>query len=244
MKRERNKLDRIDRALQRLIVRRLLITDRVAARKRQAGLPAFDPAREQQIRQSAERAAPAEYREDAGRAMSGIVRVSRERIAKKNADIVLIGMPGCGKSRLGALLSGRLSMPVYDTDGACARLAGMPVERIIAERGEDAFRLLEQQAVAAAPACAATVLVTGGGAILKKENRDALALCGRVYYLMRDLTLLDTAGRPLSQGEGALTRLYEQRQALYLELADVCVEAEDADAAAAQIEADYRAFIR
>ena len=49
---------------------------------------------------------------------------------------------------------------------------------------------------------------------------------------------------PADEGEGALTRLYEQRQALYLELADVCVEAEDADAAAAQIEADYRAFIR
>lgn len=243
MKRERNKLDRIDRALQRLIVRRLCITDRVAACKRQAGLPAFDPAREQQIRQSAELAAPARYREDTGRAMAGIVRMSRERIAKANADIVLIGMPGCGKSRLGALLSKRLAMPVYDTDSACARLAGMPPERMIAERGEDAFRLLERQVIAAAPACAATIIVTGGGAILEKENRDALALCGRVYYLMRDLTQLDTAGRPLSQGDGALARLYEQRQALYQELANVCVDAENADAAAAQIEADYRLFI-
>lgn len=137
-------------------------------------------------------------------------------------NVVLVGMPGCGKSTVGALLSERLSKPFLDTD-AMVEACGKPIPAIIAEEGEAVFRDREAGAVAEAGKRLSHVIATGGGAVLREENRLALRQNATVIFLERPLGELATAGRPLSNGGAALTALYEKRLPLYREMADYTV---------------------
>jgi len=127
-------------------------------------------------------------------------------------NIVLVGMPGSGKSSLGKLLAQKTGRGFVDTDARIEEKAGCDIPSIISEQGEAAFRDLEQEAVFEAASGHGLVIATGGGAILRGENRKALRQNGRVYFLERELSDLPKEGRPLSTD---LSALYEKRLPLY-----------------------------
>ena len=144
-------------------------------------------------------------------------------LRQDRTNIVLIGMPGCGKTTVGretARLSGRSFL---DLDEEIIRRAGRPIPEIFAREGEQAFRELESQALADACAGNGQVIATGGGAVLRPENRSAMRRTGRVYFLRRELDALPTDGRPLSQ-TGNLAEMYRRRLPLYEETADAAVD--------------------
>lgn len=142
----------------------------------------------------------------------------------RTRNLVLVGMPGSGKSTIGAALAARLGREFIDTDQLVERDGGRPIPQIIAADGEAFFRGLETAAVAAAGKLSGKVVATGGGAVLRPENRDALRQNATVVYLRRPLAELPTAGRPLSQGGEALARLFHEREPLYQKVADFSVD--------------------
>ena len=150
-------------------------------------------------------------------------RIYREtRRAKRS--VVLTGMPGSGKTTLGRVLSEQLGRPLIDTDAEIVRRAGMPITEIFKTKGETAFRDMEGAVIRELSASGGKLIATGGGAVLRRENVDALKQNGTVVFLDRPLAdLLPTADRPLSDDEAKLRALYEQRYPIYTAAADVTV---------------------
>ena len=138
-------------------------------------------------------------------------------------NLVLIGMPGCGKSTVATALGTALSRQVCDSDALIEELAGMPIPEIFATQGEDAFRRLETQAIAQLSRRSGIILATGGGCVTRAENYPLLHQNSVIFWLQRELTRLPTDGRPLSQS-GRLEAMYEVRRPLYEQFADVCVD--------------------
>ena len=141
-------------------------------------------------------------------------------------NIVLVGMPGCGKSTLARLLSKSLGKRMVDTDKEVEQNAGKAIPEIFAEQGEAAFRAMEAEAVQALGSASGLVIATGGGAVLSADNRAALRQNAVVVFLQRDLKALATQGRPLSRDRAALESLYQTRLPLYRDIADVAVTVE------------------
>ena len=144
-------------------------------------------------------------------------------ILAKQKNIVLVGMPGCGKSTLAALLSEKTGRECVDTDAAVEK-CGMKIPEIFAEFGEEEFRRRETEAVRKIAKEAGRIIATGGGAVLKAENRTALRENSTVIFLKASTEKLATDGRPLSKDLETLKRMYEQRLPLYEETADITVE--------------------
>ena len=141
------------------------------------------------------------------------------RLRHDRTNLVLVGMPGCGKTTVGRELARLSGRPLVDLDGEIVKRAGKPIPEIFAREGEGVFRDLESQVLSEACAKSGQVIATGGGAVLRAENRAALRRTGRVYFLRRDLNALPTAGRPLSQ-RGSLEEMYRAREPLYRGAAD------------------------
>ena len=138
-------------------------------------------------------------------------------------NIVLIGMPGCGKTTVAAALGEALGREVCDSDALIEELAGMPIPQIFATQGEEAFRRLETEAIARLSKRSGIILATGGGCVTRAENYPLLHQNSTIVWLQRDLSALPTDGRPLSQS-GKLQAMYEQRAPLYARFADVTVD--------------------
>ena len=138
-------------------------------------------------------------------------------------NIVLIGMPGCGKSTVARRLSEALNRPVYETDRMIEERAGMSIPKIFETQGEDAFRALETEVLLDVGKLSGAILSTGGGCVTRAENYAPLHQNGRIVWLRRLLAALPTEGRPLSQKHSP-EQLYEARRALYERFADVQVE--------------------
>ena len=137
-------------------------------------------------------------------------------------NIVLIGMPGSGKTTVGGELAALLGRELVDTDELVERKAGRSIPDIFAEDGEAAFRDLEQKAVFNAGSMQGKVIATGGGAVLRPENRLSLAANGFVVYLRRDTDCLAREGRPLSLS-GDLAAMLAARDPVYSAFADLIV---------------------
>lgn len=148
-------------------------------------------------------------------------------IEAQQRNIVLIGMPGCGKSTVGKLLSEQTGKALLDTDTMVEAAAGCTIPALFASKGETFFRSREAEAAAEAGKQLRRVIATGGGCILKKENRDALKQNGVVVWLRRDVSALPRDGRPLSKDEDAVRRLYAQRKPIYEAFADHVVDVDD-----------------
>ena len=138
-------------------------------------------------------------------------------------NVVLIGMPGCGKSAVGRALARRLGKEFADLDFLIAERAGKSIPDIFAQEGEDAFRALETQIVREAGARTGCVLSAGGGVVTREENYAPLHQNGVIVHLRRDVSLLPTAGRPVSQSTD-LRELWRRRAPLYAAFADLTAD--------------------
>ena len=142
---------------------------------------------------------------------------------KETHNLLLIGMPGCGKTTIGRELARRLNRPLEDVDRRIAATAGRPIPEIFAQEGEEGFRIREHLALCTVSKESGQVIACGGGIVTRKENWDPMRQNSTVIYLRRDLSLLPTSGRPMSQANPVET-LYRQRAPLYEQLADLTVE--------------------
>ena len=138
-------------------------------------------------------------------------------------NVVLVGMPGCGKTTLGRMLAERMNRTLVDLDAAIETCAGMTVPDLFERYGEPTFRKLEAEAAAETGKKKGLVIACGGGTVLTAENRAALRQNGRVYWLQRPVERLETVGRPLSTGQTALRAMLTQRSPLYALAGDVAV---------------------
>ncbi len=144
-------------------------------------------------------------------------------ILNNQKNIVLVGMPGCGKSTLASLLSQKTGRECVDTD-AMVEECGKKIPEIFAESGEEEFRRLETEAVKKAAKEQGRIIATGGGAVLKAENRTALRENSTVIFLKASTERLATEGRPLSKDAETLKEMYDYRLPFYEETADITVE--------------------
>lgn len=161
----------------------------------------------------------------AGRAIpAGRVEDIVSEIGAQTLNLILVGMPGCGKSTLGQAVAAALQREFVDCDAEIVRRAGKSIPEIFAQDGEGAFRALESGVLADVCRGHGLVISTGGGAVLRAENRDAMRQNGRVCLIRRALALLPRDGRPLSASEDAVARLWEARRAAYETAADFPVE--------------------
>lgn len=146
-----------------------------------------------------------------------------QKLSRQMKNIVLIGMPGCGKSTIGSLLAERLGRKFVDADAEIVQMAGKPIPEIFVQDGEDAFRQWETSALANLGNRSGLVIATGGGCVTRERNYPALHQNGSIVWLERDLSLLPTDGRPLSQSN-RLEEMYALRRPMYEAFADIRVE--------------------
>ena len=152
-------------------------------------------------------------------------RIYREMVNAKE-NIVLIGMPGCGKTTLGKALADELQREFIDTDEEIVKSEGKPITEIFESVGETGFRKTESQVIARIAAKQSCVIATGGGAVLRNENIRNLKANGKLYFLDRPLNeLVVTADRPLSSDKESLVRRYNERYEIYRTCADFIINA-------------------
>ena len=140
------------------------------------------------------------------------------------ANIVLIGMPGAGKTTIGRKLSKALGRPVLDADDKVVEQTGRTIKDLFQE-GEDVFRQAETEAVKTLAALDGIIISCGGGVVKRPENIAYLQQNGKIFFLNRDLAAIagsvDKVTRPLlNSAEDRLTQLYKERLPLYLKYAD------------------------
>ena len=144
-------------------------------------------------------------------------------VQKAKRNIVLIGMPGCGKSSLGKQLAKELGRPFLDSDRLFSEKYGKKAGEYIEQEGEPAFREKETAIYRELAGKSGLVIATGGGVVERPENLVMLKQNGYVIYIQKDLENLATKGRPLSKGGDALADLFERRDPLYKKAADAIV---------------------
>lgn len=163
-----------------------------------------------------------------------LVEVIESALARQLANVVLVGMPGAGKTACGKRLRRMCGRELVDVDDAILAETGRTAAQIISEDGEDAFRAVETGVLARYGARSGLVIACGGGVVTRPENYDLLHQNGTIVFLDRPLGELSSKGRPLSQGRGVET-LAAERMGLYHAWADVhlsCTGSADGDALA------------
>ena len=151
------------------------------------------------------------------------------RLSKEMMNLVLIGMPGCGKSTAAKSIARLTGRRLVDADEAFAERFGLTPAEAIIQKGEAAFRDMEQALLKDIGKGSGLVIAAGGGAVTREENYFSLHQNGIMIWLKRDVESLPAEGRPLSERYGAKA-LYELRRPLYERFADAAVNvSEDAD---------------
>lgn len=155
----------------------------------------------------------------------GAFQKENERIIKameqQMGNIVLIGMPGTGKSTIGKLLAQLTGKTLQDMDAEIEKEAGMTIPEIFEKEGEAGFRDRESEICRKLGKERNQIIATGGGAILRPENVDALRQNGTMVHITRSIEKLPTHGRPLSRNIEALKKMEAERMPLYKKAADL-----------------------
>ncbi|MCF0109514.1 MAG: shikimate dehydrogenase [Erysipelotrichaceae bacterium] len=172
-----------------------------------------------------------------GQAVKAIEYFSLDKVSEEQAEeclkmleeqkknIVLIGMPSCGKSSVGHPLSEKLGYELVEMDKKIEEAIEMPIRDYFAHYGEEAFRDKETELATSLRDQGHCVISCGGGIIKKPENMRVLRENGTVFFLVRDIDkLMPTDDRPLSSNLEDMKRLYDERLDLYYQYADVVVD--------------------
>ena len=138
-------------------------------------------------------------------------------------NIILVGMPGCGKTTVGTTLADKLKKIFLDIDEEIVVKTGKSIPEIFAAGGENAFRSLETEVICSLGARTGCVISTGGGVVTREENYAPLHQNGIIVHLTRDLHRLPTEGRPISQSTDP-EELWKRRAPLYAAFADITVD--------------------
>ena len=138
-------------------------------------------------------------------------------------NIILIGMPGSGKTTVAEALARALGRPMADADALVEKTAGETIPAIFARGGEELFRQFETAALAQLGKQSGLILATGGGCVTREENYPLLRQNGTVFWLRRDPGRLSREGRPLSE-RADLRAMYTQREPLYRRFADHIID--------------------
>ena len=150
---------------------------------------------------------------------SEIDRIERV-LSHQMQNIVIIGMPGSGKTTVSTMLAERLGRKILDTDTIVAEKAGMSIPEIFAAQGEAGFRKLETETTAEVGKLSGNIISTGGGVITVAENYELLHQNGVIVWIERDTNKLARDGRPISLSSN-LNELYAARLPLYERFADI-----------------------
>ena len=144
-------------------------------------------------------------------------------LRRQMENIILIGMPGSGKTTVGAILAQKTGKQMVDADAYLVAKAGKSIPEIFAEGGEAAFRAWETEVLAELGKQSGIILATGGGCVTREENYKLLHQNGTIFCLNRELEKLPTDGRPLSQST-KLAEMYRVRKPLYESFADYQIQ--------------------
>ena len=157
------------------------------------------------------------------------VQIPDEKIARIHSllrsqmeNIVLIGMPGCGKTTVGRALANMQGKRFVDADAVLEERVGRKIADIIPTDGEEAFRQMETETLAELGKQSGLIIATGGGCVTRERNFPLLHQNGTILWLTRELTKLPTDGRPLSQA-GKLQEMFAVRQPMYQRFADAVI---------------------
>ena len=140
-------------------------------------------------------------------------------------NIILVGMPGSGKTTIGKLIAQKLGRKFVDTDDLIREKCGCEISEIFEKYGEQHFRDIESEVIAEASKETSLVIATGGGAVLRAENADILSQNGRLVFIDADINeLIATGDRPLSNTPEKLIKLYDTRFSIYCDRCDIRVK--------------------
>jgi len=164
------------------------------------------------------------------------------QVKEQCLNLVLVGMPGSGKTALGKRVAMKLNKKFVDLDQEIEERFG-PIPALFAKGGEEGFRAVEKETVRAFGKESGLVIATGGGAVLFPENVRALRQNGVIAWVRRPVEQLSTEGRPLSTGPEALKRMEKARTPLYRACADFSVENRSAlEEGAARLQEGFHAY--
>ena len=145
------------------------------------------------------------------------------QLRRECTNIVLIGMPGCGKTTVGQALAKLTGREAVDVDQRIVARAGCSIPEIFARDGEAAFRALEREETAEAGKLSGKIILTGGGVIRDQRNYGPLHQNGRIYHLIRDLDSRPADGRRVSRSTD-LHALWGRRAPFYARVRDAAIE--------------------
>ena len=146
------------------------------------------------------------------------------KIKASKENIVLIGMPGSGKTTVGKLLAEEMGRPFWDTDVLIEEKTGKTPAEIIRNQGEKAFRDIETEVIQELSSQNGGVIATGGGAVLREKNVELLRRNGKIFFLDRPAEqLIPTQDRPLSSTKDAILERYRERYPIYKAAADAVI---------------------
>ena len=155
------------------------------------------------------------------------VEKAYQEVRKDCLNLILVGMPGSGKTTQGKLAAQALGRTFVDLDAEIVKRHG-PIPDLFAHQGEKGFREIESAIVKEYGKQSGLVIATGGGAILQEDNVRALCQNGVIGWIQRPVDQLPTEGRPLSSGLDALRQMEAARTPLYRACADFAVISQDA----------------
>ena len=138
-------------------------------------------------------------------------------------NVVLIGMPGAGKTFLGRRIAEREHRKFIDLDDLIVEREGMSIPEIFRTKGEDYFRNVETEVLRETCKMSGVVIACGGGIVKRKQNYNLAKQNSRIIWVKRDLDKLDTEGRPISQTK-SVEEIYEARKDLYEAWSDYFID--------------------
>lgn len=149
-----------------------------------------------------------------------VISTIHHSLEREMLNMILIGMPGSGKSTIGTKLANLLGRKIVDADAEIEKYAGKSIPEIFSQDGEAAFRKMETHVLEDLGKQSGLIIATGGGCVIRAENKAHLKQNGKIFWIQRDLHLLPTDGRPLSQAN-PLSILYDKRKDLYEQFSDM-----------------------